>query len=146
MSSEARTTVTKHLRLTHDGALMIIEAAVAKAAAMGIPQCIAVVDDGGNLLAFVRMDGSKFLSIDSAMRKAITAVSSRAPTGNVPADLDMKLASATSGKLVNLKGGVPIVVDHLVIGGIGVGSGTGDQDLEVAKAGLAAIAGAVGTL
>jgi glc operon protein GlcG len=146
MSNDAKITVAKHLRLTHDGALAIIEAAATKAAAMGVPQCIAVVDDGGNLLAFLRMDGSKFLSIDSALRKAITAVSGRAPTGNVPGDIDMKLALATSGKLVNLKGGVPIVVDRMVIGGVGVGSGTGDQDLEVAKAGLAAIAGAIGTL
>jgi len=121
---------------------MIIEAAVAKATAMGVPQCIAVVDDGGNLLAFLRMDGSKFLSVDSAIRKAITAVSGRAPTGNVSADIDMKLALATSGRLVNLKGRVPIVIDHMVIGGIGIGSGTGDQDLDVAKAGLAAIEGA----
>jgi glc operon protein GlcG len=142
MSEEPRSAVARHLRLTHDGALMIIEAAVAKAQAMGVPQCIAVVDDGGNLLAFLRMDGSKFLSIDSAIRKALTAVSGRAPTGNVPADVDMKLAVATSGKLVNLKGGIPIVVDRMIIGGIGVGSGTGAQDLEVAIAGLAAIEGA----
>ena len=49
---------------------------------------------------------------------------------------------ATQGKVINVKGGVPIVVDGHTIGGIGVGSGTGDQDLEVAKAGLAAIPGA----
>ncbi|HUN44887.1 MAG TPA: heme-binding protein [Stellaceae bacterium] len=134
--------VKKHLRLTHAGALAILGAAIAKADAMGVPQCIAIVDDGGNLLAFIRMDGAKFLSVESAMRKAITAVSSRVPTGGVAEGLDMKLAAATSGRLTNLKGGAPITVDGLVIGGIGVGSGTGDQDLEVAKAGLAAIEGA----
>ena len=138
----SKTPVKKHLRLTHAGALAILDAAIAKADAMGIPQCIAIVDDGGNLLAFIRMDGAKFLSIESAMRKAITAVSSRVPTGGVAEGLDMKLAAATSGKLTNLKGGIPVTVDGLVIGGIGVGSGTGDQDLEVAKAGRAAIEGA----
>ncbi len=138
----SKTAVKKHLRLTHEGALMIIDAAVAKAAAMGVPQCIAGGDDGGNLLAFLRMDGAKFLSTDSATRKAISAVSSRAPTGGMSAEVDVKLAIATSGKLINLKGGVPITVDGMVIGGIGVGSGTGDQDLEVAKAGLAVIEGA----
>lgn len=138
----SKTAVKKHLRLTHEGALMILEAAVAKATTMGVPQCIAVVDDGGNLLAFLRMDGSKFLSIDTALCKAVTAVSGRVPTGGVPADVEMKLAIGTSGKLTNLKGGVPIIVDGMVIGGIGVGSGTGDQDLEVAKAGLVAIEGA----
>lgn len=128
-----------HRRLTHAGALRILEAAAAKAAQMDVPQCIAIVDDGGNLLAFVRMDGAKFLSIDSAIRKAVTAVSARVPTGGVPADVEMKLAHATSGRLVNLKGGLPIVEDGVVVGGIGVGSGTGEQDLEVAQAGLAAL-------
>ena len=137
-----KTVVKQHLRLTHAGALAILDAAVAKASAMGVPQCIAVVDEGGNLLAFLRMDGAKFLSIESAMRKAVTAASSRGPTGSLEAGLDLKLAAATAGRLTNLKGGVPIIVDGVVIGGIGVGSGTGDQDLEVAKAGLAAIADA----
>ncbi|MGH7263567.1 MAG: GlcG/HbpS family heme-binding protein [Candidatus Rokuibacteriota bacterium] len=130
------------LKLTHGGALRILEAAIAKADAMGVPQCIAVVDDGGHLLAFARMDGAKFLSIDSALRKAITAVSGRAPTGGVAADVELKLGLATRGKLVNLKGGLPIVVNGSVAGGIGVGSGTGEQDLEVARAALRALPGA----
>ena len=134
--------VERHLRLTHGGAMKIIEAAVRKAAEMGKPQCIAVVDDGGNLLAFTRMDGGKLLSIESSIRKASTAASSRAPTGRIQGELEFRLAHATSGRLVNLKGGLPIVVDNITIGGIGVGSQTGDEDLEVAKAGLAAIEGA----
>jgi glc operon protein GlcG len=134
--------VEKHLRLTHAGAMKIIDAGVKKAVAMGKPQCIAVVDDGGNLLAFTRMDGAKILSIESAIRKAATAASSRAPTGGIQGDLEFRLAHATSGKLVNLKGGLPIIVDGITIGGIGVGSQTGEEDLEVTKAGLAAIEGA----
>lgn len=134
--------IVPHLKLTYEGARKMLAAAVAKAEAMGVPQCISVVDDGGNLLAFARMDGAKFLSFDSATRKAMTAASSRAPTGGMAEGLDIRLAIATEGKLVNVKGGVPIVVDGKTIGGIGVGSGTGDQDLEVAKAGLAALPGA----
>ena len=134
--------VEKHLRLTHAGAMKIIEAAVKKAVAMGKPQCIAVVDDGGNLLAFTRMDGAKILSIESAIRKAATAASSRGPTGGIVGDLEFRLAHATSGRLVNLKGGLPVIVDNITIGGIGVGSQTGEEDLEAAKAGLAAIEGA----
>ena len=76
------------------------------------------------------------------MRKAATAASSRAPTGGITGDLEFRLAHATSGRLVNLKGGLPVIVDGITIGGIGVGSQTGDEDLEVAKAGLAAIEGA----
>lgn len=130
------------LKLTHDGALAILQAAIEKANAMGQPQCIAIVDDGCNLLAFVRMDGAKILSNDSAIAKARTAASSRAPSGNAHAEVELKLALATRGQLTNLKGGLPIVVDGHVIGGIGVGSGTGDQDREVANAALAALPGA----
>ncbi len=131
-----------HLKLTYEGARKMLAAAVAKAEAMGVPQCIAIVDDGANLLAFARMDGAKILSVDSAWRKAMTAASSRASTGGMAEGLDIRLAIATQGKLVNVKGGVPVIVDGKTIGAIGVGSGTGDQDLEVAKAGLAALAGA----
>ena len=135
--------VEKHLRLTQAGAMKIVEAAVTHAVEMGKPQCIAVVDEGGHLLAFTRMDGGKRLSIESAIRKASTAASSRAPTGGIQGELEFRLAHATSGQLVNLKGGLPIIVDGITIGGIGVGSQTGEEDLEVAKAGLAAIEGTV---
>ena len=130
------------LKLTHEGALKILHAAIDKAKAMGVPQCIAIVDDGGHLLAFTLMDGAKILSFDSCMKKAMTAASSRIPTGGVAPDVELKLGLATEGKLTNLKGGVPIVVDGHVIGAVGVGSGTGEQDLEVAKAAIAALKGA----
>ena len=131
-----------HLKLTHEGALKMLGAGVAKALEMKQPQCISVTDDGGHLLAFVRMDGAKVLSIDSSLKKAMTAASSRVPSGQAHASVETKLGLATRGKLTNLLGGVPIVVDGHVIGAIGVGSGTGEQDLEVAKAAIAALPGA----
>jgi glc operon protein GlcG len=131
-----------HLKLTHAGALRLLGSAVQKALDMRQPQCIAIVDDGCNLLAFVRMDGAKVLSGKSTIRKAMTAASSRVPTGHAAADLETRLALATDGVVTNLKGGLPIVVDGRVIGGIGVGSGTGDQDREVANAALEALPGA----
>ena len=134
----------EHLALTHEGATKILEAAVKKAAEIEAPQCIAVTDDGGHLLAFARMDGAKVLSIDSAIAKARTAASSRRPTGDLSDELERRLAFATQGKLTNLLGGLPIVVGGHVIGAIGVGSGTGEQDVEVARAGVAALAGAQG--
>ena len=134
--------IVPHLKLTHGGALKVLEAAIAKAQAMGVPQCISVTDDGGHLLAFARMDGAKVLSIDSSLAKAKTSASNRAPSGGAAADVEMKLGLATGGKFLNLKGGVPIVMEGHVIGAVGVGSGTGDQDLEVAKAGVAALEGA----
>ena len=135
--------MAKYLRqtqeLTHEAALIVLQGAIAKAEAMQVPQCIAVVDTGGNLLAFIRMDGAKVLSQLSAPQKAITAASSRVNTGGVPADVETKLALATGGLLTNLKGGLPIVIDGQVVGAVGVGSGTGDQDVEVGMAGIAAL-------
>jgi uncharacterized protein GlcG (DUF336 family) len=130
-------------KLTHEGALAIINAAVAQAEEMGIPFCISVVDDGGLLKGFVRMDGAKFLSIESSMRKAMTAASAGNPTGNVPEEVQFKLAHATDGKLTNLQAGLPLIADGQIVGGIGVGSGTGEQDLVAAKAGVAAFEAAL---
>ncbi|HKT16463.1 MAG TPA: heme-binding protein [Stellaceae bacterium] len=126
------------LKLTYEGAMKILQAAVAKAKEMGVPQCISIVDTGGHLLAFARMDGAFVQSIDSSLAKAMTAASYSEPTGNLEAGIDLKLAIVTRGKRVNLPGGLPIIVDGHTIGGIGVGSGTGAQDLQVAKAALAA--------
>ena len=116
------------LKLTSDGALKLLQAAIAKAKEMKVPQCIAIVDAGGHLLAFVRMDGAFAQSIDSALMKAMTAASYGEPTGDIAAGIDLKLAIATQGKRINLPGGLPVIVDGHVIGGIGVGSGTGEQD------------------
>jgi glc operon protein GlcG len=135
-------TTSNHLKLTHAGALLLLNKAVEKALAMKQPQCIAVVDEGCNLLAFVRMDGAKVLSEKSSIHKAMTAASSRVPTGQLPEELGVKLAHATGGVSTNLKGGLPIIMNGQVIGGIGVGSGTGDQDKEVANFALAAFEGA----
>jgi uncharacterized protein GlcG (DUF336 family) len=130
------------LKLTSNGALKILHAAIEKAAAMGVPQCITIVDSGGHMLAFCRMDGAYVLSNDSSMKKAVTAAIYGQLTGQMDDSIAIKLAIATDGKRVNLPGGVPIIVEGHVIGGIGVGSGTGAQDLEVAKAGIAALEGA----
>jgi uncharacterized protein GlcG (DUF336 family) len=109
---------------------------------MGVPQCVAVVDEGCNLLAFARMDGARVLSIKSAQRKAMTAATTGKPRGEIPHDIELKLAIATDGTMVNLMGGLPVIVDGHVIGGIGVGSGSGEQDREVANAALRSFAGA----
>jgi uncharacterized protein GlcG (DUF336 family) len=125
------------IRLTHEGARLLLDAAVEHATKMGVPQCIAIVDEGCNLMAFMRMDGARVLSIRSAQRKAMTAATTGKPTGGIDPAIELKLAVATDGDMINLKGGLPIVMtDGQVIGGIGVGSGHGDQDFEVANAAL----------
>jgi len=130
------------LTLTHEGALRVLEAAIERAKAMERPQCVAVVDAAGQLLAFVRMDGAKFLSIGTAQRKAVTAANRRIATGGIEPAHAVELALVSDGFVTNLKGGVPIDVDGDVLGAVGVSSGTGEQDLEVAKAAVAATPGA----
>lgn len=125
-------------QLTMDGAHTILHAAIAKAEEMGVPQCIAVVDAGGHTIAFARMDGAKVLSERTATTKARTAASSRVATGGIRVEAEIKLALASGGGVTNLNGGLPIIVDDEVIGAVGVGSGTGAQDVEVGEAGIAA--------
>jgi len=127
------------VKLTHHGALIALQAAIAKAESLGVPQNISIVDDGGNLLAFVRMDGAKLLSGETSRTKAVSAASHRQPTARLDPNLEVKLAVATGGRLTNLEGGLPIIFDGTCVGAIGVGSGTGQQDIEVARAALAAL-------
>ena len=131
-----------YLKLTHEGALAALTAGIAKAADMGQPQCISIVDNGGHLLAFIRMDGAFHMSMETALRKAKTAACYGQPTGGLPEGVDVKLALGTDGQRINLPGGLPIIVDGHCIGGVGVGSGTGEQDRQVATVAIAAIPGA----
>ena len=126
-------------RLTHEGALKVLRAGIEKAEEMGVPQCIAVTDAAGRLLAFVRMDGAKFLSVRTAIRTAMSGASLREPTGGADQEHAIKLAFTTGGRLTHLKAGVPIVVGGEIVGAVGVSSGTGDQDLAVALAGIASL-------
>ncbi|WP_142848402.1 heme-binding protein [Telmatospirillum sp. J64-1] len=126
-------------KLTHEGAFVALSAAVDYATEIGVPQNICIVDDGGNLLAFIRMDGAKFLSSETCMKKAITAASHSRPSGSLLPELEVKLSLATNGRLTNLEGGFPIIIDGYTVGGIGVGSGSGSEDVAVAKAALRAL-------
>jgi uncharacterized protein GlcG (DUF336 family) len=126
-------------QLTEAGAVKVIDAARSKAAAMGVPQSIAVVDTGGNLRAFRRMDGAKIHSVETAQAKAYTAASIMAATGHAPDPFARNVAAATNGAWTNLLGGFPIFIDGVMVGAIGVGSGKPEEDIEVAQAGVAAV-------
>ena len=90
--------------------------------------------------AGVRPHGRRVLAIDRHLAdEGDDRGLLRQPTGDIAAGIDLKLAIATQGKRINLPGGLPIIVDGHVIGGIGVGSGTGEQDKQVANAALAAL-------
>jgi uncharacterized protein GlcG (DUF336 family) len=128
--------------LTFAGAQKVLLAAIDHATRIACPMCIAVTDAGGNLLAFARMDGSKAMSVISSTNKARTAALSGEPTGGAHADVEMQIALAHECRWTNLIGGLPIRVRGVVVGAVAAGSGTGSQDLAVARAGAAAIEGA----
>ena len=128
--------------LTFEGGQKVLDAAVVEARRLGQPMCIAVVDNGGNLLAYGRMDGSKALSVISATAKARTAALSGEPTGGAHADVEIQIALASDNRWTNLVGGFPVQVDGFVLGAVAAGSGSGWQDVAVARAGVAAIPGA----
>lgn len=128
--------------LTLAGGLKVLHAAIAAAEKIGQPMCICVVDLGGNVVALARMDGSKAISVISSTNKARTAALSGEPTGGAHADVEIQIALASENKWTNLIGGLPIRVNGVVVGAVAAGSGTGAQDLAVARAGAAAIDGA----
>ena len=130
-------------QLTYAGAAIAIEAAVAKSREIGAPECIAVVDAGSNLLAFARVDGAAVLAQTPSISKAATSAAIASPTGEIPFEFGANLGFASHGAIVNLGGGLPITIDGIIIGAIGVGSGTTEQDVTVAKAGLEALLTAI---
>lgn len=127
------------LNLTHQASLSMLQAAVNKAEEINQPQCIVIVDASGELLAEIKMTGAKFLSRKSAMSKALTAASIRAPSSNIPEAVRPAIGTATGGNVTGLSGGLPIIKDGICVGGIGVGSGSAEQDVQVAIAALDAV-------
>jgi uncharacterized protein GlcG (DUF336 family) len=125
--------------LSHHGTSAMLNAAIAAAEASGQPQCIVIVDASGEVLTTFRMTGAKFLSLKSAKAKALTAASINAPSDRIPDHVRPAIAAATEGTVTGLGGGLPIRVDGTLLGGIGIGSGTPEQDIEVAKSALSAI-------
>jgi len=131
------TTTTE--KLTDAALFLMLQAATEKARAMGQPQCIVIVDASAVDLATFRMEGARVLSMRSARAKAQTAASTGRPSESLPEAVRLTIAAATEGTMTGLPGGLPIWRGGHLLGGIGIGSGTGAQDTEVAMAALAAI-------
>ena len=100
---------------------------------------VAVVDDGGNLKAFGRMDGAPLLGTEGCQRKAFTAlfgVGTKDFYNYIKDQQGLLIGLSHFSRATVVGGGLPIMVDGEVIGGIGVGGGTEDQDIDCAEAGL----------
>ena len=138
------TTATQPTRtVTLTAADQAIAAARAKAAEIGVPMNVAVVDEGDNLVAFVRMDGAWLGSIDIAQNKAYTARAFDMPTKDLaplaqPGQSLYGIEASNRGRLIVFAGGIPLLSGGRVVGAIGVSGGTVEQDQEVAEAGVAA--------
>src|SRR5215472_9011716 len=130
--------------LTLDDAKHMLAAAEAKAASIGVPYCVAVVDAGGHLVAFLRQDGALIGSVDLAIDKAVTArlfdkrtsdLATLAQSGKPLFGIQV----SNAGKVVIFGGGVPVVLDETIVGAVGASAGTVEQDIVVAEAAITAL-------
>jgi uncharacterized protein GlcG (DUF336 family) len=136
------------MRISLAGAEVVLDAAVAHATVMGVPQNIAIVDDAGHLVSFRRMDGASFITIEIAINKAFTAAGARASTQALqevaqPGVRGYGLNTQHHGRFTVLAGGLPLRLAGTVVGGIGVSGGTTDQDHEVAQVAVDAYEGRI---
>ena len=131
--------------LPHASARAAIAAAVAKAVELGTPFTVTVVDGAGLLVEATRMDGAAIASIETSFAKARTSAFFGAATADLAGAVRgdgplVTIETATTGPLAFVGGAVPITdADGVVIGAVGAGGGTPDQDHVVALAALAAI-------
>ncbi len=128
-------------KLTLSDARLVLEGAEAKAKEICVDMDIAVVDDGGHLLAFVRMDRARVTSIDVAINKAFTAACARKATHEYAAVAGaggpaFGIHVSNQGRFMIFGGGLPIFIDGQIAGGVGCSSGSPEQDQAVAQAGI----------
>ena len=126
-------------RLTHEASLKMLQAGVAKANELGCKISLAVVDQSCRLVAFLMMDGARFFSGRTTIKKAITSASQRLPTGYAPDKDVLSMQIRMDGDFTNVPGGFPITVGGQVIGAVAAGGAKIEQDVIVAKAALDAL-------
>jgi uncharacterized protein GlcG (DUF336 family) len=123
--------------LTSEIAREIVNKAEEKVKELGVRVCIAVVDDGGNLVEFRRMTSAPILSIEISLNKAYTSVAFGVPTGEwykmIKDEPALLHGIVHTSRLVIFAGGLPIKFNGDIIGGIGVSGATSQQDEEIAK-------------
>lgn len=129
--------------VTLKDAQAVVQAALAKAQAMGIKISVAVVDDHGDAVALARMDGARHFTADVARGKAMASAYFGRASGEVAKmagnPVFQSLGLMSQGKLVFGQGAVPVTKGGQVLGAIGVSGGTSEQDEEAAAAGRAAL-------
>ncbi len=134
---------TSHTTVPLDKATAAIAAGIVRGTSLGVPFTITVIDAGGFLVAAHRMDGAALASIETSASKATTALLFARSTRDLVAAVQpgaalFTIQTATRAPLAFVPGGVPLTdSDGTVIGAVGAGGGTPDQDHEVAAAAAA---------
>jgi glc operon protein GlcG len=126
--------------ITLEQAQAVAQAAMAKASAIGVPNAVAVVEPTGELVYFAKMNGAPYSATQLAQQKAVASARYRRPTkaffdaveGGHSFFLTFPGVSATPG-------GIPLIINGKIAGAIGVSGGNGDQDIQVAGAGVDAL-------
>jgi uncharacterized protein GlcG (DUF336 family) len=136
--------VKKH-SISYEPAQKMVDEAVAKATALGVSENVVILDEGGNLKAFSRMDGAPIPTIEMAQNKAYTAllgVSTQDFFNFIQGDPSLLAGIPTLSRMAAWGGGFPIKVDGEIVGAIGVsGAPTVQNDVDCARAALALVSG-----
>ena len=131
------------MSITLEEADRALDAAIAKANEQGTKMNIAVVDAGGRLVAFKRMDGAIWAGVYGSQGKAVASAAFGRDSGvmqeRAGAPIIQGIMVAEGGHMIPSQGAVPIVRNGVVIGAIGCGGGTGQEDEDCARAGAAAV-------
>jgi uncharacterized protein GlcG (DUF336 family) len=128
-------------RLSLEESDILIQGAAEKARQIDVPMCIAITDESGHLIKFSRMDGGKISSISIAIDKAFTGAVARRGTHIynelcIPGKPTFGIHVSNEGHFSIIGGGLPVWVNGEIVGGIGVSSGSADQDQLCAEAGI----------
>jgi uncharacterized protein GlcG (DUF336 family) len=131
------------MSITLDEANRALDAAIAKATEQGTKMNIAVVDAGGRLVAFKRMDGAIWAGVYGSQGKAVASAAFGRDSGvmqeRAGSAIIQGIMVAEGGHMIPSQGAVPIIRNGVVIGAIGCGGGTGQEDEDCARAGAAAV-------
>jgi glc operon protein GlcG len=133
------------IEMTLEIAEKVLRAAQAKAKALGSPMTVTIVDEAGRLVLCARGDGTGFFTPETSRAKAVAGAAFRRPTAEL-AELAAKggfwsvVPTVLQGQALPTAGGAPITMGGRVIGAVGCGGGTGEQDQECAAAGAAVLA------
>jgi uncharacterized protein GlcG (DUF336 family) len=135
--------VVKKYSISSELAQKMVNAAVAKARELGVTENVAILDDGGNLKAFSRMDGASIPTVEIAQKKAYTAlfgVSTQDFFNKIQGDPSLLAGIPTLARVAAGGGGFPIKVDGVIVGAMGVsGAPTVQNDVDCARAALALV-------